>query len=449
MTNEPAVSLIGVSKKYHLYDSLQERVFEALHPFKKVYHREFWALRNITLDIPMGRTVGILGLNGSGKSTLLQIICSILRPTAGLVRVRGRIAALIELGAGFNPELTGRANAELNSVMMGLTAREIKDRLPRIESFADIGEFFDQPVKTYSSGMFMRVAFATAINVDPDILVIDEALAVGDARFQQKCFRKFREFQNAGKTIILVTHDRFMVPRLCDMAMLLHKGALLKIGDPKGITELYSQMLALGEPPPANQTTGIVVADTIDGNTTSEPTLSVTSLEEQGALRLFLARRSPDDMCHLNPTYNKNEFRYGMGGAAIIDYLVVANGRSNPSQLCSGATLDLYLKVRFYNDVEAPILGIFVKSRDGIVIYGVNSKWLQQSVRARRAGEIGIYKFSVRMDLSADDWFIDLAVARTDTELMDVREGMVHLRIDNLHPCTGFAYLKTEFLEEV
>src|SRR6185295_5992911 len=178
---------------------------------------------------------------------LLQIICSILQPTTGTVEVRGRVAALIELGAGFNPALSGRENAELNCTIMGLGAKEVREKLPLIEAFADVGEFFEQPVKTYSSGMFMRVAFATAVHVDPEILVIDEALAVGDARFQQKCFRKFRDFQEAGKTIILVTHDRTAVPRLCSMGVLLNRGRLLQVGAPKEITDRYSYLLTHGD----------------------------------------------------------------------------------------------------------------------------------------------------------------------------------------------------------
>src|SRR5437016_1893645 len=200
MTEEVAISVRDVTKKYRLFRSPQEILKEALHPFRKRYHREFWALNGVSFDVAPGQTVGILGRNGSGKSTLLQIIAGIIQATSGEVIVNGRISALLELGAGFNPEFTGRENAHFQAQLMDLSREEIDRRLPEIEAFADIGEFFDQPVKTYSSGMFVRVAFASAINVDPDILIVDEALAVGDAKFQNKCFLKFKEFQGAGKT---------------------------------------------------------------------------------------------------------------------------------------------------------------------------------------------------------------------------------------------------------
>ena len=195
MTDSIAIRIENLSKKYRLFASPRARLKEALHPFGKKYHREFWALKDVSFEVPKGQTLGILGRNGSGKSTLLQIIASVLQPTEGRVEVNGRVSAMLELGAGFNPEFTGRANVMFIGTLMGFSEADMRERLPAIEAFADIGEFIDQPVKTYSTGMFARLAFAAAINVDPDILVVDEILAVGDARFQQKCFRKFQEFQ--------------------------------------------------------------------------------------------------------------------------------------------------------------------------------------------------------------------------------------------------------------
>ncbi len=245
----PDVALVleNVSKKYRLFPSRGHRLREALHPFRRSYHREFWALRDVTLRLSRSQTVGILGLNGSGKSTLLQIIASVLQPTSGTVRVNGKVAALLELGAGFNPDLTGRENVVLNGTIQGLDHHEILARMEAIQAFADIGEFFDQPVRTYSSGMFMRVAFSTALYVDPDVLIIDEALAVGDAKFQEKCFRRFRTFQEAGKTILFVTHDRSALPRHCDLGILLHQGHVVEVGEPARIADLYGEILAFGE----------------------------------------------------------------------------------------------------------------------------------------------------------------------------------------------------------
>jgi len=241
-----AVSVQNVSKKFRLFNSPKERLLEVLHPFNKKYHREFWALTDIIFEVAKGTTVGIIGRNGSGKSTLLQIICSVLRPTSGMVKTDGRISALLELGAGFNPEFTGRDNVLMNGALMGFSTEEMKQRLPVIEAFADIGEFIDQPVKIYSSGMFVRLAFAAAINVEPDILVVDEVLAVGDAKFQHKCFQKFLEFQREGKTIILVTHNTDAIARHCDYAILLEGGEVIEMGEPKSITNYYLDLLFSG-----------------------------------------------------------------------------------------------------------------------------------------------------------------------------------------------------------
>jgi len=434
-----------VSKKYQLYDSLRHRVYEALHPFKKKLHREFWALRDVTFEVPCGATVGILGVNGSGKSTLLQIICSILQATSGEVVVRGRVAALIELGAGFNPDLTGRENAEINCAIMGLDGRTVSERLPGIETFADIGEFFDQPVKTYSSGMFMRVAFATAISVDPDILIIDEALAVGDAKFQEKCFRKFREFQGAGKTILLVTHDRSAVPRLCTHGVLLHKGRMLLAGSPKDVTDQYSKLLTDGDAPDQEATGApqidVALAASQLPLSISEPDTTTSEIE------YFLSRPDLFDRCPWNPTYNKNEFSYGVGGAAIIDYLISDHGVFNRQEVETGSTIDIYVRVRYDRKVEHPIVGFTLKARDGTLAYGTNSVWLQQHLSPCESGQLATYKFTLRMDLGADDWFIELAVAANQEEVLHTREAVIHLRTTSLVVSTGLAALQTSFSE--
>jgi lipopolysaccharide transport system ATP-binding protein len=440
----PAISLRGVSKKYQLYDSLRHRLYEALHPFKKKLHREFWALRDVSMEIPRGATVGILGVNGSGKSTLLQIICSILQPTSGEVAVHGRVAALIELGAGFNPDLSGRENAEINCAIMGLDGRTVRERLPGIETFADIGEFFEQPVKTYSSGMFMRVAFATAISVDPDILIIDEALAVGDAKFQEKCFRKFREFQSAGKTILLVTHDRSAVPRLCTHGVLLHKGRVLLSGSPKDVTDHYSHLLTHGAPPKqVVGTTGIDVATDTGPPSLPMATASAVAIAVEG----FLARSDLFDRCPQNPTYNKNEFSYGLGGASIVDYLISESGAVNQPDVQSGGTIELYIRVRYDRVVEKPIVGFTLKTRDGTLAYGTNTGWLQQELSPGEPGQLTTYKFTVRMDLGADDWFIELAVAASQAEVLHTREAVIHLRTTSSIVSTGFSALQTSFSE--
>lgn len=235
------ISVQGLSKCYHIYDSPQDRLKQSLLPrlrrfssrFEQQYYREFWALRDISLEVARGETVGIIGRNGSGKSTLLQIICGTLDPTSGSVETVGRVAALLELGAGFNPEFSGRENVYLNATVLGLTQQQVDERFDRIAAFADIGEFLEQPVKIYSSGMYARLAFAVAINVDPDILIVDEALAVGDEPFQRKCFARIEAIKNQGGTILFVSHSGSTIINLCNRAILLNKGQQLFSGTPK------------------------------------------------------------------------------------------------------------------------------------------------------------------------------------------------------------------------
>ncbi len=234
-----AISVRNLSKKYKLYDSPQHRLKEALHPFRKKYHRDFWALKDISFEVKKGETVGIFGKNGSGKSTLLQILCGTLTPSEGDITVNGRVAALLELGAGFNPEFTGRENVYMNAAIIGLSREEVDTRFDAIAGFADIGDFIDQQVKTYSSGMYVRLAFAVAINVNPDILVVDEALAVGDIGFQQKCIDRFKLLQEQNITILFVSHDIQMIKNYCLSAIYLKDGNISLFSDPETATEAY------------------------------------------------------------------------------------------------------------------------------------------------------------------------------------------------------------------
>lgn len=239
MKQHIAISVSGLAKTYKLYHTNQDRVKEALHPFRKKYHVPFHALSDVSFEVPKGMTMGIIGRNGSGKSTLLQIICGIVPPTSGVCEVHGRISAILELGAGFNPEFTGRQNVFLNGAILGLTHQEITERFEAIERFADISHFIDQPVKTYSSGMYVRLAFAVAINVDPDILVVDEALAVGDVYYQHKCMHRMKTLMQQGVTIIFVSHDLGSVKSLCSQAILLDNGRIAAQGNTEIVVNAY------------------------------------------------------------------------------------------------------------------------------------------------------------------------------------------------------------------
>ncbi|MBV6342140.1 ABC transporter ATP-binding protein [Candidatus Magnetobacterium casense] len=512
MDESIAIAVSDVSKKFRLFNSPRQRLIEALHPFKKKLHREFWALQGVSFEVPKGATVGIVGRNGSGKSTLLQVICSVLHPTSGSVVVNGRISALLELGAGFNLELTGRANVFLNGTVMGLSRDEIKERLPLIEDFADIGEFFDQPVKTYSSGMFVRLAFATAINVDPDILIIDEALAVGDAKFQHKCFGKFLDFQKAHKTILFVSHSTESIVKHCDYAVLLEKGRLIEKGQPRAITDYYLDLLFTGQIAgyaidPVLVEDGyrgfnIVhfkfkyygflsslghielnsISDTelqgymltqrcVVGSSddevremidlivnASEPESAVANLDVPAGeqketvteLSRFLEEIPAVDKCVTRNSYNKNEYRITDGRGRIVDYLVVCDGRYDPVSVKSGSLIDIYLKARFSAPVEQLIYGFALKTLDGVLVHGNNTRLARHPVSAAEADQVVVFRFSLRMAVQSGDVFLDLGVAERLTyedKPVDVRYGLIHLSIQQGNVFTGMADLNPTFEE--
>src|SRR6476646_970880 len=244
---DPVLRVEGVSKQYRIYDQPSDRFKEMLTRGRWVTHREFWALRDVSFEVEKGTTFGIVGPNGCGKSTLLQIIAGTLEPTQGTTWHSGRIAALLELGSGFNPEFTGVENVYMNTSLMGISQAETAAMLPDIERFAEIGQFINQPVKTYSSGMYVRLAFAAAISVMPQILIVDEALAVGDAVFQHRCMRRIREMQESGMTILLVSHDPNAVRALCSRALLLNAGAMEAIGKPVDVLNRYQKLIMARE----------------------------------------------------------------------------------------------------------------------------------------------------------------------------------------------------------
>ncbi|MFC3227198.1 ABC transporter ATP-binding protein [Marinibaculum pumilum] len=457
----PAVRVENVSKMYRLFNSRGDRLKEALNLFGKPYHRPFWALHDISLDVPRGQTVGILGMNGSGKSTLLQIIAGVLAPTTGHVAMEGRLAALLELGAGFNADLSGRENVVMNSTIMGLSRREIDSRIAEIEAFADIGDFFDQPVKTYSSGMFVRVAFSAAIHVDPEVLIVDEALSVGDARFQEKSYRKFSSFKEAGKTIIYVTHDRSSVLQLCDFAILLHKGRLVEMGEPRHIVNLYSEILGFGDlrakrqdraaeeapPAPAAIAAGSSGPATVQGNRPAAlPAPEAANRPPE--LSAFLADRSGQNQLSGNPTYNADEYVYGNEQAEIVDYMLLSEGRVNPSAVTCGSDLDIYVKIRFHQPHEAPLVGFGLRTPKGVQGFANNTSWMPDTVIPPvEAGEVAVYHFRVKLLLQAGAWFLLLSVAGSQADLWQIRNnvGLLELLADNrfdgmaMLPCSAEA----------
>ena len=504
MNSQTAISVKNVSKKFRLFNSARERFLEALHPFKRKYHREFWALKGVSFDVPAGVTAGIIGRNGSGKTTLLSIISSVLKPTEGEVAVNGRVFALLELGAGFNPQFTGRENVFLKGTLLGITRDEMRRRLPDIEAFAYIGEFIDQPVQVYSSGMFVRLAFATAINVDPDILIIDEALAVGDAKFQRKCFARFHDFQRDGKTILFVSHSTDAVIRHCDTAILLEGGRVVEAGEPKAVVNTYYDLLFAQNgagyvPEPLlveegyrgfnivhsgaryyafSQTLGAIdvaaagaarIEELIAArlcaaaNSAEEVKLMVDEITpgigpapaketagRKGALEEFLEEAPAFDACPARKSYNKNESRRGDARAEILDYLVVAGGDCDPVTVRSGTTVDIYMKVRFNRPVEYPMFGFALMTTDGVIVYGTNTRLERIHVGPAAAGSVAAVRWSLRLDANVGDIFINLGVAEQmpdADDLMDDRKDLIHLHVHSSGEFVGLARFDTEFRE--
>ncbi len=447
MSSNAVIDLTGVSKCYRLYSRPQDRLKQMLFRGRRKYFNEFWALHDVSLRIEKGACVGVVGRNGAGKSTLLQIITGIVAPTEGQVAIKGRVAALLELGTGFNPDFTGRENVFLNGSILGLTQEEIRDRYGDIVNFADIGEFINQPVKTYSSGMLVRLAFAVAIHVDPEVLIVDEALSVGDAKFQSKCFRKFQEFREKQKTILFVSHATEQVIRHCDSAVLLEAGRILDIGEPRDVTNKYLSLLF--DTNPIEKEAESKLAPQSEKN--SDPASSNGSgADSAGELNKFLSNTSSDDFSVTRPGYNKAEFRCGSADAKIVDYLLSDDKHWHVNHFQSGDKITLWVKVKFLRDVARPIFGLTVKTPDGVTIFGTNSRDYDSAGTfvARKAGELVIVNFSLTARLTSGHYLISLGVVEEGTENvvpLDRRYDFFEIYITNERKVYGIADLDMTF----
>ena len=352
VSENKAIRVFNLSKSYHLYDSATDRLKEALHPFKKRYYKDFYALDNINFDLPHGQAYGIIGFNGSGKSTLLKIICGVTQPSSGRVEVKGKISALLELGAGFNPEFTGRQNVYFSGILAGLSRAEMKSRYDDIVAFADIGEFVEQPVKSYSSGMLMRLAFAVAIHVDPDILVVDEALAVGDARFQHKCMAKIREFKDKC-TILFVSHDMNAVLSFCDRVIWLNEGKMVMMGEPKEVARLYTEAIYEG--------TGQV----LERHGAIDQGISDTAVS-----RLSAGADKGDNTVASTPVEELRAGSFGTGKATIVSSRLVGIDSAAKENVYCGDRLILTFQIQLKENIERPIVGFGVSNRLGLMVMG-------------------------------------------------------------------------------
>lgn len=414
MSSEVAIRSAGLRKAFRSYRKPYHRLGELLMPDIGLrWGSEFVALDGIDLEIGCGETVGILGVNGSGKSTLLQILCGIMQPTAGSAEVRGRIAALLELGAGFNPQFTGRENVRLYGNVLGLTAREVEERLPRILEFADIGHFVDEPVKHYSSGMFVRLAFATAINVDPDILVVDEALSVGDEAFQRKCFSRIEEIKRTGATILFVSHSAPTILQLCDRAVVLHKGKRIYTGKPNSAVAIYQRILyspkervpALIEEARQYELSGADVdAPAAQARIVDTAAPATTPASADG---LPLGSGTPG-LERFDPgMVSQSRFEFESHGAHILDP-GIRNARGEVVNVVEhGAEYVYQFDVAFERHVTHVHFGMLIKSISGVELAGASSHRFDEAMADVSAGSRITVKFHWRCDLLPGMYFLN------------------------------------------
>lgn len=398
--DDPAIEVTDVVKIYKLYDRPRDRVKEAFGFGKKQTHKLHYALKGVNLRIRRGETVGIIGTNGSGKSTILKIITGVLTPTSGEVRVNGRISALLELGAGFNQEYNGMENIYLNGTMMGFSEKEIQERLPGILEFADIGDYVYQPVKTYSSGMFVRLAFAVAINIDPEILIVDEALSVGDVFFQSKCYRRMEEIRQNGTTILMVTHDMGSVIKYCDRVVLLNKGNFIAEGVPGAMVDLYKKILA-------NQMDDLEDELREMNDFSGEP----GGLAEKSPAdkRSAVDKRAGKGLMREHLTINPNRTEYGDGRAEIYDLGMFDERGNLTNLLLKGEYFTIREKIRFRADIQAPIFTYTIKDKKGAELSGTNTMFEGADIRPVKAGDEYEVDFRQKMTLQGGEYLLSMS----------------------------------------
>ena len=373
--SELAINVEHISKVYKLYRGKVDRLKDALHIGGAKNYQEYHALSDVSFEVKRGETVGLIGTNGAGKSTLLKTITGVLTPSAGQIEVNGKISALLELGAGFNMEYTGLENIYFNGTLLGYTKEQMEERVPKIVEFAGIGDYIHQPVKTYSSGMFARLAFAMAINVEPDILIVDEALSVGDIYFQSKCFKKMDEIKRNGTTILLVTHDMSSVVKYCDKVVVLNHGKVVKEGNPKEMVDIYKKILV-------NQ---------YDENAVEEEQAKFETTEDTWASKLSL---------------NEENVLYGSGKARIVDFGFFDADDQITGMIMKKNTFKIKMKVEFFEDVENPIFAFAVKNARGAEVTGTNTMFERVDLPLAKKGETYVVTFTQRALLQGGEYLM-------------------------------------------
>lgn len=402
MAEDFAIKVENVTKIYKLYDKPIDRLKESLGLSKKVQCREHYALNDVSFNVKRGETVGIIGTNGSGKSTILKIITGVLNPTSGNVMVDGRISALLELGAGFNQEFTGIENVYLNGTMNGFSTEEIDAKLDSILQFADIGDFVNQPVKTYSSGMFVRLAFAVAINIEPEILIVDEALSVGDVFFQSKCYHKFEEFKEMGKTILIVSHDLSSIAKYCDKVVFLNQGVKMDEGEPKYIIDEYKKALV--------KQLGGVSVDDFDSESVADALSG-----QDGEKKTAMIDKPGDGASSANPNLWKSNLRlnpkvnaYGNGAGEIVDFAILDDSGKITDIINKGSEFTIRMKLRYHTHLEHPIAAFTIKDLKGTDLCGTNTMYEKNDIKNVEDGDEVVVTFTQKMDLQGGEYLLSL-----------------------------------------
>ncbi|MDH5649354.1 MAG: ABC transporter ATP-binding protein [Gammaproteobacteria bacterium] len=400
MSSDIAIHAQKLSKSYHIYNKPRDRLFQSLLKGRKQLYREYWAAQDISFEITKGETVGILGRNGAGKSTLLKMICGTLTPTSGKLDVRGRITALLELGTGFNPEFTGRENAILTASILGIPYEEITAQMAYIEEFADIGDFIDQPVKTYSSGMVVRLGFAVAINVNPDIFIVDEALAVGDAAFSRKCYAKMRSIQENGTTILFVTHSITAIMEFCDRAMLLEEGKLIAQGQPKEIADKYQRLIFM----PDKERPQYILELLKENNETPihGDLLSTTNKHDQQQKGSFDPNMVP-----------KSTQRYGEFGASILNPQIRDLLGNSVNILDRKTEYVFSYTVTTAQDIKNVLFGMLIKTNMGAELGGCLSAPINKAEPLIKQHSTIIVEFRFSCNLTPGYYFLNAGIVDT------------------------------------
>lgn len=420
--SDQVISVENVGKCYPVYKSNISR-FANWFGMKIKPNEEYWAIKNINFNLNAGESLALVGQNGAGKSTLLKVITGTVRPTEGAVRINGRVSAILELGLGFNPEFTGRQNIYQAGGLMGFSKEKLHELIPDIQSFSELGDFFDKPIRVYSSGMHARLAFSLATAVRPDVLIVDEVLSVGDAFFQAKCFDRISSFKKHGTSLLFVSHSMGDVVKHCDRAIFLEKGEVQFDGDTRQACNLYYDSLFGKKKISTNDDCDIAVAD--------------------------LPLSTTEDVFNTRPNYRKEEHRWGQGGARIIDFNIKSDNQFYPPSIESGSTVDFSFSVLFEDNYADITPGILLKSHDGLFIYGTNSflSGKGRNISAKK-GELKVFKFSLPVNLNGGHYLLSFGVSSGPQENLiplDRRYDSVLITVDRPIPFWGIFDLQATF----